>query len=150
MVGPSTQNSGPKTVTMDPMLAGKSLAESSFRATFVAAVRQPVTSARQGLAVLWHRPREIVAGNLPVDLEAKDALTETPGTPGFEKSQDVMGFPKPQNGTLKWLVDGRGFSPSWIARSPPPRARSIRRSISSTMTTSRFVMRTSSGNVRPT
>ncbi len=111
MVGPSTQNSGPKTVTMDPMLAGKSLAESSFRATFLAAVRQPVTSARQGLAVLWHRPREIVAGNLPVDIEAKDALIETPGTAGFEKLLDKMGFPKPENGTLKWLVDGEGFFP---------------------------------------
>lgn len=111
MVGPSAQNSGPKTVTMDPMLAGKSLAESSFRATFLAAVRQPVTSARQGLAVLWHRPREIFVGNLPVDIEAKDALAETPGTAGFEKLLDEMGFPKPENGTLKWLVDGEGFFP---------------------------------------
>jgi cardiolipin synthase len=111
MVAPSTQNSGPKTVTMDPMLAGKSLAESSFRATFVAAFRQPITSARQGLAVLWHRPREIVAGNLPGDLVAKEALPETPGSAGFEKLLDRKGFPKPENGTLKWLIDGEGFFP---------------------------------------
>jgi cardiolipin synthase len=111
MVGPSTQNSGPKTVTLDPMLAGKSLAESSFRATFVAAFRQPITSARQGLAVLWHRPREVFAGNLPVDLEAKEALPETPGTAAFERLLDQKGFPKPENGTLKWLVDGEEFFP---------------------------------------
>ena len=111
MVGPSAQNSAPKTVTVDPMLAGKSLAETTFRGTFVAAIWQPITSTRQGLAVLWHRPREIVAGNLPGDIEAKEALPETPGTPDFERLLNKEGFPKPENGTLKWLVDGEEFFP---------------------------------------
>ena len=111
MVGPSIQNSPPKTVTLNPMLAGKSLAETTFRSTFVAALRQPITSLRQGLAVLWHRPREILAGNLPVNLEAKEALPETPGTVGFERLLDEKGFPQPENGTLKWLVDGGEFFP---------------------------------------
>ena len=111
LAGPSAQNSPPRTVTLDPMLAGKSLAQTSFRATFVAAVRQPVTTVRQGLAVFWHRPREIVAGNLPVYLGQAEEIPETPGTPAFERLLDEEGFPEPEYGSLKWLVDGPGFFP---------------------------------------
>lgn len=95
----------------DPMLAGRKLAETSFRGTVVAAVRQPITSARQGLAVAWHRPREIVAGNLPADLAQLQAIPETPGTADFERLLEKEGFPAPEIGTLKWLVDGSDFFP---------------------------------------
>ena len=37
----------------------------AFRATAVAAIRQPVTTTKLGLAILWNRPREIVSGNAP-------------------------------------------------------------------------------------
>lgn len=100
------------TGSKDPMLAGRTLAETSFRGTVVAAVRQPITSARQGIAVAWHRPREIVAGNLPAEFKiAAIGIPETPGTPDFERLLDEKGFPEPENGTLKWLVDGPAFFP---------------------------------------
>lgn len=111
MAGPSAQNSPPKVVTLDPMLAGKALAETTLRATLLAAIRQPITTTRQGLAVLWHRPREIVAGNLPVSPESGTALEEAPGTAGFERMLDSEGFPKAEYGALTWLVDGDQFFP---------------------------------------
>lgn len=109
--GPSAQNSRPRVVALDPMLAGKSLAETTFRGTVVAALKQPITSARQGLAVLWHRPREVVAGNLLIDLEPQVGMAETPGSAAFERLLDDKGFPKADNGSLKWLVDGGQFFP---------------------------------------
>jgi cardiolipin synthase A/B len=97
---------------LDPLLAGKKLAETTFRGTVVAAVRQPFTSGRQGIAVAWHRSREVVAGNLPPDYrQDMVAIPETPGTPEFERLLDDKGFPETENGTLKWLVDGPGFFP---------------------------------------
>lgn len=107
--GSGAAESPPKVVALDPMLAGKKLAETTFRGTVIAALRQPFTSARQGIAVFWHRPREIVAGNLPMDAGRISGITETPGTEGFERLLDTEGFPERENGTLKWLVDGSGF-----------------------------------------
>lgn len=109
--GSGAAESPPKVVALDPMLAGKKLAETTFRGTLVAAVRQPFTSARQGIAVFWHRPREIVAGNLPMDPRPSGGIAETPGTEDFERLLDAKGFPERENGTLKWLVDGSGFFP---------------------------------------
>ncbi len=111
MAGPSSQNSPPNVVSLDPMLAGQALAETTFRATIVAAIRQPITSARQGLAVFWHRPREIVAGNLLVSPESEKALENAPGSVEFERLLDSKGFPKVEDGALKWLVDGNRFFP---------------------------------------
>jgi len=111
LAGPSAQNSPPKTVALDPMMAGRALAKTTLRATVLAAVRQPVTTTRQGLSVLWHRPREIVAGNIPPDLAVSPAIAEAPGSAAFEKLLDRRGFPEAENGSLKWLVDGKGFFP---------------------------------------
>ncbi|WP_411826566.1 phospholipase D-like domain-containing protein [Luteolibacter sp. AS25] len=111
MIGLSTQNSEPKTVALDPMMAGKRFAETTFRGTVLAAVKQPVTTVRQGVAVAVYRPREVLIGNLPPDLLPEPALENTPGTPAFEKMLDDEGFPKAEYGTLKWLVDGDEFFP---------------------------------------
>lgn len=111
LAGPSAQNSEPKSVTLDPLMAGKAFAETTFRGTVVATLKQPITSARQGLAVFWHRPREIIIGNIPVELIPITALTETPGTPDFEELLDKKGFPEAETGSLKWLVDGEEFFP---------------------------------------
>jgi len=109
MVGPSSQNSPPSEQTLSSGEATVQLARVGFRATALAALRQPLTSARQGLAVFWHRPREIVAGNLPLELIQEEPTPFAPGTPEFERLLDEKGFPKTHYGRLKWLMDGPGF-----------------------------------------
>lgn len=95
----------------DVLVGSGNIAKTSFRATAVAAVRQPVTTIKLGLVNLWHRPLELVAGNLPSEFLVGGALAETPGTAEFEKMLDDKGFPSATNGSLKWLVDGTGFFP---------------------------------------
>ena len=88
------------------------LAVSSVRATGLAVVRQPATTLRTGLAMLWHRPREAVTGNLALDeLAPAPQPAEIPGTPEFEALLDRKGMRHPQPGSLSWLVDGPGFFP---------------------------------------
>lgn len=90
-------------------MAGHSLAKTTFRSTMTATVRQPVTSARQGIAVFWLRPQEVINGNLPEDAVKQSHVDETPGTDAFEKLLDKEDFPKTKSGSLEWLVDGREF-----------------------------------------
>lgn len=111
VAGSGAQESPPKVVALDPMLAGQALARTTLRSTLLAAIRQPITTSRQGLAVFWHRPREIVAGNLPVSPEPETALEHAPGTADFERMLDSEGFPKAEAGSLEWLVDGNRFFP---------------------------------------
>ena len=85
------------------------LAASAFRSTGMAAIRQPFTTLRTGLAVLWHRPREIVTGNLPVELIPEPLPAEVPGTPEFEALLDRNGLPRQEQGSVSFLVDGREF-----------------------------------------
>ncbi|MCW1926093.1 phosphatidylserine/phosphatidylglycerophosphate/cardiolipin synthase family protein [Luteolibacter arcticus] len=93
-------------------VTGKSqLAVSAFRATTLAAVRQPYTTVRTGLAVFWHRPKEIVSGNLPVRLDLTPPPVEVPGSEEFEMLLDRQGMPNRESGRLTWLVDGREFFP---------------------------------------
>lgn len=95
------------------MLTGTGqLAVSAFRSTSLAALRQPFTTVRSGFALLWHRPREVVSGNLPVEIqfEAKQAA-EIPGTEEFEALLDKEGLPKRETGSISWLVDGKEFFP---------------------------------------
>lgn len=109
MVSPSTQNSSPKTVTLDPMLAGKALARTTLRGLVIAGIKQPVTSTKRGLAVMWHRPSVVVTGNLPPEFVDEPFLPDAPGTSAFERMLDSQGFPRAKEGTLKWLVDGDEF-----------------------------------------
>jgi cardiolipin synthase len=84
-VGRSTEQ---KPQANDSVTGTGQLAVSAVRATALAGVRQPFTTLRTGLAMLWHRPREIVAGNLPVDLVPETHPAEVPGTPDFEALLD--------------------------------------------------------------
>lgn len=93
------------------LTAGRNLAMTSFRATAVAALRQPVTTTKLGLAVLWHRPTEVLRGNLPIHQITQIPIPEQPGSSEFENLLDRHRFPRAESGTLKWLVDGPGFFP---------------------------------------
>ena len=95
----------------DPLAGGREVAVAMLRTTAVATLRQPVTTAKLGFALLWHRPREIISGNLPVDLDLEPLPVETPGSPGVERLLDQRRFPRAENGTLSWLVDGARFFP---------------------------------------
>lgn len=95
----------------DPLTGARHLARTAFRATALAALRQPVTTVKLGFLNLWHRPREIVSANIPVDLGPQRVLPETPGTWQFERMLDREDFPRGESGSVKWLVDGEGFFP---------------------------------------
>jgi cardiolipin synthase len=87
------------------------MARSVLRATALAAVREPVTTVKLGLANLWHRPRGLVSGNLPPELVTQPAIAEVPGSREFEQLLDRNDFPRAESGTLRWLVDGDQFFP---------------------------------------
>ena len=87
------------------------LAATAFRATAVAAVRQPVTTTRLGLSVLWHRPKASLTGNVPLNPALLSAVDTIPGRPEFEQWLDKNKFPPAENGSLHWLVDGPEFFP---------------------------------------
>ena len=95
----------------DLLTGGGKLAASTFRATVVAAVRQPVTTLRTGLAIFWHRPKEVVSGNVPVRLGVPPPPAEQPGSEDFEAMLDREDLPRRESGRLTWLVDGPGFFP---------------------------------------
>ena len=93
-------------------LAGSGkIAGSLFRATAVATLRQPVTTARTGLAVVWNRPQALITGTVPVSLPL-GAAADAPGTDAFERELDRMGIREREAGRLRWLVDGREFFPA--------------------------------------
>lgn len=93
----------------EPLTGSGNIALAVFRATAVAAVRQPFTTAKLGLVNLWHRPREVVAGNLPQPTEPAPRLPDAPGTWQFEQLLDRKKFPQAESGSLRWLVDGDQF-----------------------------------------
>lgn len=95
----------------DGLTVNRNLALAAFRATAVAAIRQPVTTTKLGLAILWHRPREIISGNLPLAAAPPPLPGVAPGTPEFEALLDRKHFPRAESGSLKWLLDGPGFFP---------------------------------------
>lgn len=95
----------------DPITSGGQVAATAFRATALAAIRQPVTTVKLGIASLWHRPREVVVTSIPVSFVPQDALPEAPGSWQFEKMLDQADFPRAESGSLKWLVDGEEFFP---------------------------------------
>lgn len=97
----------------DVLTGSGNMARAAFRATAVAAVREPVTTIKLGLVNLWHRPREIIHGNLPEDFVAQPVVAEAPGSREFEKRLDYEGFPRAEPGSLRWLVDGSGFFPEF-------------------------------------
>lgn len=94
------------------MVTGAGLLSASLvRSTALSAVRQPITTATLGLAVLWHRPREVVSANMPVSIALTPPPAERPGSAEFETLLDEQGIPDAQPGKLTWLVDGKRFFP---------------------------------------
>ena len=94
---------------LDPVSGAGNLALTSFRATAVAAIRQPVSSARTGISLTWSRSREIVVGNVPVNLEPATLPEHAPGSDGFERALDAEGLPLAIPGKVTCLVDGPAF-----------------------------------------
>lgn len=97
--------------SIDGLRGSGNLATTAFRATVVSAIRQPVTTVKLGLAILWHRPREIITGNTPANQVPQLSLREIPGTDAFEKLLDQKHFPAAESGTIRLLVDGSQFFP---------------------------------------
>jgi cardiolipin synthase len=95
----------------NPVVGGASLAMTALRSTAVATIKEPITTARLGFALLWTRPHEALVANLPVELPLDPQAKEIPGSPEFEKLLDRKHFPLAQKGSVKWLVDGSQFFP---------------------------------------
>ncbi len=95
----------------DPITGAGLLGFDFVRGTALSAIRQPITTTTLGLAVMWHRPREVFSGNIPVSTIVTPAPTEKPGSAEFEDLLDRNNIPNAQPGKLTWLVDGRKFFP---------------------------------------
>ena len=89
--------------------SGIGLGGTAIRATAVAAVKQPFTTLRLGAAMMWHRPREIVAANIPLDLHGGQLLAAAPGSAAFERLLDEETGTIPEGGRIKFLLDGPAF-----------------------------------------
>lgn len=94
----------------DALVSNRELGATVLRSTLVAALRQPVTTTRSGLSVLWNRPAALIDGNFPLSVTA-DPPDMEPGSEAFERRLDRLGCPRRRLGTLAWLVDGRNFFP---------------------------------------
>jgi len=94
-----------------PFVGGKHIAFGLVRSTAISAIRRPVTTAKLGAVVLWQRPREVVAGNLPVESVILPGTDKIPGSAGFERMLDHEGYQRAESGRLTWLVDGPEFFP---------------------------------------
>jgi cardiolipin synthase len=87
------------------------LALATFRSTAMAAIHQPVTTTKLGLAMLWYRPREVIRDIFPHSSTLPPVLRMAPGSQEFEALLDRKHFPRAEAGSLKWLIDGPGFFP---------------------------------------
>ncbi|MES2476015.1 MAG: phosphatidylserine/phosphatidylglycerophosphate/cardiolipin synthase family protein [Verrucomicrobiota bacterium] len=87
------------------------LVKTTVRATAMAALQQPVTTARLGLTVVWQRPGDFLRRKLGALVP--DAMPAAPGSLEFEQELDRRSFPPAESGSLKWLVDGPQFYPEF-------------------------------------
>ncbi len=95
----------------DGTISTANLVKTAFRATAIAALKQPITTARTGFAVIWQRPGDFIGRKLESLAPAPATPPAAPGTPEFEQELDTRRFPHAEPGTLKWLVDGPEFFP---------------------------------------
>jgi cardiolipin synthase A/B len=95
----------------DPVTGGSALLLSAARTTVFSTARQPISTARIGLKVLWHRPREVIAANLPFKINPTPPSLGAPGSEEFEQTLDARRFLTRRPGRLEWLVDGDEFFP---------------------------------------
>ena len=97
----------------DPLTGTWGLTRTLVRATALTAVKKPITSARTGAAMAWHRPTEIIRGNLPDWFVAEPLEGARPGGAAFERLLDEEGMTPEWEGSLSTLVDGREFFPAF-------------------------------------
>ena len=95
--------------TTDALTGTGNILKTAFRATAVAALRQPVTTARLGLVSLWERPGRFLHPHPVPPFSFSRRPPPAPGSPEFEHLLDKRGFPRAESGSLKWLIDGPGF-----------------------------------------
>ncbi len=93
----------------DPLAGAGGLAMTALRATALAAVKHPVTTAKTGLALAWHRSRTVVVGNVPISMEPAEPPCGPPGGMDFERFLDREGLPPAQRGSVRLLLDGAEF-----------------------------------------
>lgn len=96
--------------------SGIGLGGTAYRATAVSVVRQPVTTLRLGIAMLWHRPREVVAANIPLDLNNGPLPDAIPGSQAFEQLLDEQSRTSSEKGRIEFLLDGPAFFSELDAR----------------------------------
>ena len=98
----------------DEMLVGSwGISRTLFRATVLTAVKKPATTVRAGAALAWHRPTEIIRGNLPDWFVAEPLEQTRPGGVAFEQLLDREGLSPEWQGSLATLVDGREYFPAF-------------------------------------
>lgn len=97
----------------DALTTQKAVGMAVLRATAVATVNQPLTTARTGLAVLWNRPRAFFTENNPLPLLVLRHPNYAPGSEKFERRLDQLGCPRRSRGRVEWLVDGKEFFPEF-------------------------------------
>ena len=95
----------------DGVTGGRNFTMVATRSTIVAAIHQPVTTVKLGLAVLWNRPKELVSGNSPIAPNRYSALPDAPGSDEFETMLDQLHLPPAEMGKLTCFVDGEKFFP---------------------------------------
>lgn len=95
----------------DGLSSSGNIAKTALRATAIASIKQPFTTVRTGIAVLWQRPGDFLARKLGAVAYSRATVPSVPGTPEFERELDRHCSHKAQPGSLKWLVDGPGFFP---------------------------------------
>ena len=94
---------------MPMMKFGSSLA----RGTVLSLARRPGSTVRIGGVVLWQRPLQLIAGNVPGARDFRYAPEQAPGGDGFVMLLDEKRLPAPVPGKVTWLVDGKRFFPEF-------------------------------------
>ncbi len=95
----------------DGMISTANIVKTTIRATAIATLKQPFTTAHTGVAVIWQRPGDFIGRKLESLAPPAATPPAVPGTAEFEQELDRKKFPHAEPGTLKWLVDGSQFFP---------------------------------------
>lgn len=104
-----TQSAERREQANDSLTQTQALGRTILRATTVATLRQPVTSTKTGLAIIWNRSKQLVRSNITLHDEPKDLPWQRPGTPEFERLLDRKGLQRTFPGKLEYLIDGAFF-----------------------------------------
>lgn len=87
----------------------RAIYEGAIRSTVMGIIHRPVSGTSAGIAAMKNRTRELVPVELFLAGAAESSEAHAPGTPGFERDLDDLGFSPPHPGTIDFLVDGPAF-----------------------------------------